>query len=48
MMTATHSLLVANGTLLVPVAINSIHDFGTQGNLKQIYWSILKLQGGPV
>lgn len=47
-MAATHSLLVASETLLVPVAINSIHDFGTQVDLEQICWSIARLQGGPV
>lgn len=42
MMAATHSL-----TLLVPVAIKSVHDFGTQDDPKQICWGIAYLQGGP-
>lgn len=48
MMAATHSLLIARETLLVPVAIRFAYDFRPDNDPKQICWGITYIQGGPV
>lgn len=48
---ATHNFIQPHDILwqiMLPVAINSIQDFCTQNDLKQIYWSTAHFHGGPL